>query len=178
MADERTLEALIANRYESWRPMPRACAWLPVTEFEAMKARSADAAVIKAAQRWMHRDEDKVPASAAPHLAQARAASPVLDKMVTMREELRQMWLNTSVSREQLDPGSAGLVPPCGRERHYGAARVLHAFKNVLSLLSPLPGRALRHKRYGFYFVSPRHLQKRRHSAMALNDRVWALGFA
>ena len=31
-----------------------------------------------------------------------QAASPVLDKMVTMREELRQMWLNTSVSREQL----------------------------------------------------------------------------
>jgi stearoyl-CoA desaturase (delta-9 desaturase) len=35
-------------------------------------------------------------------LAQARAASPVLDKLVTMREELRQMWLNTHVSREQL----------------------------------------------------------------------------
>mgnify|MGYP002720538222 CR=1 FL=1 len=35
-------------------------------------------------------------------LAQARAASPVLDKMVTMREELRQLWLNTNVSREQL----------------------------------------------------------------------------
>jgi stearoyl-CoA desaturase (delta-9 desaturase) len=26
----------------------------------------------------------------------------VLDKMVTMREELRQMWMNTSHSREQL----------------------------------------------------------------------------
>jgi stearoyl-CoA desaturase (delta-9 desaturase) len=26
----------------------------------------------------------------------------VLDKMVTMREELRQLWLNTSHSREQL----------------------------------------------------------------------------
>jgi len=40
--------------------------------------------------------------SAAAKLAQARAAYPVLDKMVTMREELRQMWLNTSQSREQL----------------------------------------------------------------------------
>jgi hypothetical protein len=45
---------------------------------------------------------DKVPATALPQLAQARAAHPVLDKMVTMREELRQMWLNTSQSREQL----------------------------------------------------------------------------
>jgi stearoyl-CoA desaturase (delta-9 desaturase) len=35
-------------------------------------------------------------------MARARAASPVLDKMVIMREELRQMWLNTHVSREQL----------------------------------------------------------------------------
>jgi stearoyl-CoA desaturase (delta-9 desaturase) len=26
----------------------------------------------------------------------------VLDKMITMREELRQLWLNTSRSREQL----------------------------------------------------------------------------
>ena len=35
-------------------------------------------------------------------IARVRAVSPLLDKMVTMREELRQMWLNTSVSREQL----------------------------------------------------------------------------
>jgi len=43
-----------------------------------------------------------VPTEAAPELAKARAASPVLDQMVTMREELRQLWLNTSRSREQL----------------------------------------------------------------------------
>jgi stearoyl-CoA desaturase (delta-9 desaturase) len=35
-------------------------------------------------------------------LALARAASPVLDKMVLMREELRQLWLNRLHSREQL----------------------------------------------------------------------------
>ena len=32
----------------------------------------------------------------------ARAASPVLDKLVTMREELRQLWTRTNVSAEQL----------------------------------------------------------------------------
>ncbi|MNL57224.1 hypothetical protein D3C87_1807710 [compost metagenome] len=31
-----------------------------------------------------------------------RAAHPVLDQMLTMREELRQLWLNTSQTREQL----------------------------------------------------------------------------
>ena len=102
VADERTLEALIANRYEIMATYAKGMRLAARSEFEAMKARSADAAVIKAAQRWLHRDADKVPASAAPELAQARAASPVLDKMVTMREELRQLWLNTSVSREQL----------------------------------------------------------------------------
>jgi stearoyl-CoA desaturase (delta-9 desaturase) len=102
LADERTLEALITNRYEIMATYAKGMRMAARTEFELMKSRSADAAVIKAAQRWLHRDSDKVPASAVPELAQARAASPVLDKMVTMREELRQLWLNTSVSREQL----------------------------------------------------------------------------
>ena len=38
----------------------------------------------------------------APTVAQARAAHPVIDQMLTMREELRQLWLNTTLSREQL----------------------------------------------------------------------------
>lgn len=102
VADERTLEALIANRYEIMATYAKGVRQAARDEFESVKARSADAAVVKAAYRWMHRDEEKVPATAAPQLAQARAVSPVLDKMVTMREELRQLWLNTHLSREQL----------------------------------------------------------------------------
>jgi stearoyl-CoA desaturase (delta-9 desaturase) len=102
VADEKTLEALIANRYEIMATYAMGVRQAARDEFESMKVRSADAAMIKAAKRWMHRDEEKVPASAATQLAQARAVSPVLDKMVTMREELRQMWLNTTVSRDQL----------------------------------------------------------------------------
>jgi stearoyl-CoA desaturase (Delta-9 desaturase) len=102
VADEKTLEALIANRYEVMagyaREMRRTCK----AEIAALKEKQADLSLLKAAKRWLHRDDDKVPAAARPQLAQARAAHPVLDKMVTMREELRQMWLNTSQSREQL----------------------------------------------------------------------------
>lgn len=102
VADEKTLEAVIANRYEVMagyaREMQRACK----AEIASLQAKGYDSAMIKAAKRWLHRDDDKVPASAKPHLAQARAAHPVLDKMVTMREELRQMWMNTNHSREQL----------------------------------------------------------------------------
>ena len=47
----------------------------------------------------------------------ARVASPVLDKLVTMREELRQMWLSTAVSREQL---TADLAAWCHRAESSG----------------------------------------------------------
>ncbi|HVZ43349.1 MAG TPA: fatty acid desaturase [Ramlibacter sp.] len=102
VADERTLEALIANRYEVMaryaREMKRACQ----AELSQMKARGQDFSALKAARRWLHRDSDKLTPAARTQLAEARAAHPVLDKMMAMREELRQMWLNTSHSREQL----------------------------------------------------------------------------
>ena len=102
VADEKTLEALIANRYEMMANYAHGLRKAAHDEFEAMKLRSADAAVVRAAKQWIHRDIENVPAEVVTELAQARAASPVLDKLVTMREELRQMWLNTHVSREQL----------------------------------------------------------------------------
>ncbi|MDB5851498.1 MAG: acyl-CoA desaturase [Rhodoferax sp.] len=119
VADEKTLEALIAHRYEVMagyaREMRRACK----SEIEALKARQADVAVLESAKRWLHRDAEKIPAAAHPQLAQARAAHPVLDKMVTMREELRQMWLNTSQSREQL---TVDLQAWCHRAESSGIA--------------------------------------------------------
>ena len=102
VADDKTLEALIANRYEIMAGYARGMRSALRTELAALKARSNDAGVIQTANRWLHRDEEKVPASAMPQLALARAASPVLDKMVTMRAELRQLWLNTSLNREQM----------------------------------------------------------------------------
>lgn len=117
VADEKTLEALIANRYEVMagyaREMRAACK----VEIDALKARGQDFSLLKAAKRWLPRDEDRVPASALPQLAQARAAYPALDKMVTMREELRQMWLNTNQSREQL---AADLQAWCRRAEESG----------------------------------------------------------
>jgi stearoyl-CoA desaturase (delta-9 desaturase) len=102
VADEKTLEAIIANRYEVMatfaREMRRACK----AELASARARSADVSVLEVARRWLHRDDEKVPAALRPKLAQARAEHPVLDKMHTMREELRQLWSSTTASREQL----------------------------------------------------------------------------
>jgi stearoyl-CoA desaturase (delta-9 desaturase) len=121
VADEKTLEALIANRYEVMaaygREMKRVCK----AEIAVLKAKQADFSVLKSVKRWLHRDEDRVPASARPQLAQARAAHPVIDQMLAMREELRQMWLNTSQSREQL---AADLQAWCRRAEESGIAQL------------------------------------------------------
>jgi len=119
VADEKTLEALIANRYEIMAGFAKQMQATVRQELAAMKARSADTAAIKAAKLWAHRDAEKIPVAAIPQLALARAASPVLDKMVTMREELRQMWLNTAVSREQL---TSDLAAWCHRAEDSGIA--------------------------------------------------------
>lgn len=102
VADEKTLEAVIANRYEVMAGYAREMRRAARAEIVQLKAKGHDIATLKAAKRWLHRDDDKIPAAAKPQLAQVRAAHPVLDKMVSMREELRQMWLNTNRSREQL----------------------------------------------------------------------------
>ena len=118
VADEHTLEALIQNRYELMAGYARGMRRAFKGEAAALRAR-ADAAVIKAAQNWMHRDTEKVPATVLAHLAVVRAASPVLDKMVLMREELRQLWLNRSHTREQL---TADLQGWCQRAEASGIA--------------------------------------------------------
>ena len=119
VADEKTLEALISNRYEIMASYAKDMRAAFKHEIDVLKARSADAAVIKAANSWLHRDAEKVPASVVAHLDQARAASPVLDKMVTMREELRQMWLNTTHSSEHL---ATELQAWCHRAEESGIA--------------------------------------------------------
>ena len=102
VADEQTLEALIHNRFELMARYAQGMRTAFRHEVKALQARHADANVIRAAQRWLHRDAEKIPVALAAHLAAARAASPALDKMVVMREELRQMWLNRQHTREQL----------------------------------------------------------------------------
>ena len=119
VADEKTLEALIAHRYEVMAGFARELRRAGKQELEVLKAKKADSSVLRAANRWLHRDDEKVPAAAKPHLAQARAEHPVLDKMVTMREELRQMWMSTSASREQL---AADLQAWCHRAEESGIA--------------------------------------------------------
>ena len=115
VADHQTLEALIAHRYEVMAGYARQMRAV----FQQQTAHADGGQPLRAARRWLHRDADKVPAAAVPQLAEARAAYPVLDKMVTMREELRQLWLNTGRTREQL---VADLQAWCRRAEDSGIA--------------------------------------------------------
>ncbi|MEO5658495.1 MAG: fatty acid desaturase [Polaromonas sp.] len=119
VADEKTLEALIAHRYEVMAGFARELRRAGKAEIALLKAQKADVSMLKLANRWLHRDEDKVPTVAKSQIAQIRAEYPVLDKMVTMREELRQLWLSTSASREQL---AADLQAWCRRAEESGIA--------------------------------------------------------
>jgi len=119
VADEKTLEALVQHRFELMAGYAKGMRLAMRKEMGELKVKHADAAVISAARRWLHRDVDLVPAEVLPKLAVVRAASPVLDQMVLMREELRQMWLNRSHTHEQL---AADLHAWCQRAEASGIA--------------------------------------------------------
>ena len=90
VADEKTLEALIANRYEVMASYARQLRAACRQDIQSLQQRPTEA-VLRAARRWMHRDLEKIPASDLSLVEQARAALPQADTMVRMREELRQL---------------------------------------------------------------------------------------
>ncbi len=113
---DQTLEALIAHRYEV---MARYARQLRGVLRQQIEGAGQPARALPLARRWLHRDAEQVPAGAAAQLAEARAAYPVLDQMLRMREELRQLWLNTGRTREQL---VADLQAWCQRAEGSGIA--------------------------------------------------------
>ena len=106
VADDQTLEAIIANRYEVMakyaRNLRRACGAELLHLKTEGAAGSAKLANMRLAQRWLHRDEEKIPLAVKAQVASAVELSPRLTKLVAMREELRLLWTRTNVSAEQL----------------------------------------------------------------------------
>ena len=106
VADGKTLEAVIANRYEVMAKYAKELRRAVGAELEHLKAQgSKNTAKWKdmvLAKAWLHRDDDKIPHGVKPQLAQALGDSPKLAKLVAMREELRCLWTRTGVSAEQL----------------------------------------------------------------------------
>ncbi len=104
-ADSKTLEAIIANRYEVMAKyaleLRAACA----SELDRVKQQGSKGtrlAELQLARRWLHRDDEKIPSEVKPQLLKLMHGSPKLAKLVAMREELRLLWTRTNVSAEQL----------------------------------------------------------------------------
>jgi stearoyl-CoA desaturase (delta-9 desaturase) len=131
-ADARTLQALIAHRYEVMARFGKALRRAVRTEIAHLKRQGADSrarlASLALARRWLHRDADKVPGALQPRLQEAIGASPQLAKLVAMREELRQLWTRTNVSADQL---VAELQAWCRRAEESGIA-ALQEFSRTL----------------------------------------------
>lgn len=106
VADGKTLEAIIANRYEVMAKYAAEMKRAVGGELERLKSQGAENSAkwkhMLAAKDWLHRDDDKIPQRVKPELAQALGESPKLAKLVAMREELRGLWTRTGVSAEQL----------------------------------------------------------------------------
>ena len=128
VADGRTLDAIIANRYEVMARYAAELKRAAGSEVARLKAQgTADGARLRQmrlAQAWLHRDDDRIPHGVKPSLAAALGDSPKLAKLVAMREELRALWTRTNVSAEQL---VADLQAWCRKAEESGIA-ALHDF--------------------------------------------------
>ena len=132
VADNKTLEALIANRYEVMARYAKAVRQAVGSELEHLKAQggqgSARLAQMRLARQWLHRDADKIPQKIKPELERAVGQSPALAKFMTMREELRQLWTRTNVSAEQL---VVDLQAWCKRAEDSGIASLQDFARNL-----------------------------------------------
>ncbi len=106
VADGKTLEALIANRYEVMARYAVELRRMVAVELDRIKAQAgADSASVRRlrlAKAWLHRDDERIPSTVKPSLMATLGDSPQLAKLVAMREELRALWTRSNVSAEQL----------------------------------------------------------------------------
>jgi stearoyl-CoA desaturase (Delta-9 desaturase) len=123
VADSQTLEAIIANRYEVMAKYAKHLRSACRIELDRLKAEGSENTAkwkdMHLAKRWLHRDEDKIPNGVKAQVANAWAQNDKLTKLVTMREELRQLWTRTNVSAEQL---VADLQAWCKKAEESGVA--------------------------------------------------------
>ena len=106
VADGKTLDAVIANRYEVMARYAKQMKRAAKAELARVTTqRGGDKASLqhlRLARSWLHRDAERIPSRIQPSLALALGESPLLAKLVAMREELRALWTRTGVSADQL----------------------------------------------------------------------------
>lgn len=104
VADAKTLEAIVANRYELMAGYAREVRLACTAEVQRLKASGETSAArqLERVRKWLHRDVAQMPEGMPQAVDQALAEHPKLAKLIAMREELRALWTRTNVSAEQL----------------------------------------------------------------------------
>jgi stearoyl-CoA desaturase (delta-9 desaturase) len=106
VADGKTLEAIVANRYEVMAKYAAEMRRAVANEIARLQAQGGQNSPrwreMRVAKAWLHRDADKIPLGVKADLDLALRGSPTLAKLVSMREQLRSLWTRTNVSAEQL----------------------------------------------------------------------------
>ena len=132
VADGKTLEAIIANRYEVMANYAKQLRLAAGAELERLReqggsnpSRMKD---LRLARRWLHRDTDKIPSRVQPSLDKVLGDSPRLAKFVSMREELRQLWTRTNVSADHL---VSDLQAWCRKAEDSGIAALQHFARDL-----------------------------------------------
>lgn len=136
--DGRTLDAIVANRYELMAQFAKTLRGSVRSELQRLQAqgqqRTAAFAELASVKRWLHRDQDKIPTEVRPSLSSVLGQHRELSTLVSMREELRQLWTRTNVTREQL---VHDLQAWCSKAEASGIA-ALHEFSTRVRSLVPV----------------------------------------
>lgn len=98
-ADQNTLEAIIANRYEIMARYSKTLRSFFSNEVKHMQVLTAN---LSDARAWLAKDESRLTEQEKLKLEELMATNAQLRKMIEMRRELQAIWSHSSATKEQL----------------------------------------------------------------------------
>jgi stearoyl-CoA desaturase (delta-9 desaturase) len=98
-ADQNTLEAIIANRYEIMARYSRTLRQFFSNEVQHMQVLAAH---LSDARTWLSKDESRLTQEEQAKLEELMASNVQLRKMIEMRRDLQAIWGRSSATKEQL----------------------------------------------------------------------------
>jgi stearoyl-CoA desaturase (delta-9 desaturase) len=98
-ADQNTLEAIIANRYEIMARYSKTLRSFFSNEVQHMQVLAAH---LSDARTWLAKDESRLTEQEKLKLEELMASNAQLRKMIEMRRELQAIWSRSSATKEQL----------------------------------------------------------------------------
>jgi len=98
-ADQNTLEAIIANRYEIMARYSKTLRTFFSNEAQHMQVLAAH---LSDARTWLAKDESRLSEQERSKLEELMASNAQLRKMIEMRRDLQAIWGRSNATREQL----------------------------------------------------------------------------